>query len=960
VHLSPSAFRIFFDFVASGFTKNLNTLYLHRISKGIKYKSTAISMSAPTDPLTADCLVTGNVVVDVFEVEELKPIRGWVPIDSSYGSSQPAAATTSTTFSHGPPLQRSYVPWSAFDANATIGAHIARSLEEVTAQVELQLGFKRPGCTTTWEPWVAALKNTPALTTRDRKGSLGARSSATSTPERTRPESLGRHADPAVLAESAWEYAFNSKHEFEPLPEGTAPPTISALAEGIVAAQLRVFIRRRRFRRVAAVAWDSPHLVPEGVRSLSVWCASVKIHKALDHDDSRTNSPRIQVPKLSLGHGRSLSTGPGSTSDVPLSGRLTTRSRAASSIGSTARPGLIPVEHWMKDNDAQKCLNCSKNFGVITRRHHCRLCGRVFCAQCCEKSVRYGGVRVCTPCLREDELCERILHEEQFEEEERLRELERDLLADGPAEDDPDREGEHDTGALVRVPTISSPSGTRLLSSIMFQLESDCRAAIVSEEQEEFVFVCSLGGEELKVLQEICELHTLPSLVQLSDSLRVINFEKSVRLANSGSEKPDGLAQSTRRIGAKSPKAINVPSSTIAPSAASTTAPKDRANNSLTGMLHLILHKVTGTRTADGTMVRCDIRIGNSVKSTPFKGDWCKFNEEPLTGYIMMHNELELINMSVNTRGGNALTDLVLEVTFTAAQVEFTVADLLTKEQLEAAHAAKVPTQFKGTYLCKEVLNSGYKRPIEGAKAVIQWAFDVRPIMGNMDFCEDCGRVVSKCTCYDMHDEDHDDPICIVEPVFLGADVESTPVHSPKICGEKPARSEIVTTERNQVSDAWEKLISCAAERMVLEKRYTIANIEQEQREDYGKLRNTYFRTTNSLFYRIARKKRFPEIAQGLQAIADEAAKRVGCVYVAKWHQHGVIFGPEIRLKRARHRLEERIGLFNSTPAGGATGQEALPSSHAQPTNRPQPKTPVSAKAHPTRQPTSEKCCATM
>lgn len=229
--------------------------------------------------------------------------------------------------------------------------------------------------------------------------------------------------------------------------------------------------------------------------------------------------------------------------------------------------------------------------------------------------------------------------------------------------------------------------------------------------------------------------------------------------------------------------------------------------------------------------------------------------------------------------------------------------------------------------------------------------------MGNMDFCEECGRVVSKCTCYDIEEAHQHESVDIVEPVFLGTDEPSE--HSPKVCGAKPACSEIVATERSQVTDAWEKLISCAAERMVLEKRYTVSNIEQEQREEYGKLRNTYFRATNSLFYRIARKKRFPEITKALRVIADESAKRVGCVYLAKWHQHGVIFGPEIRLKRARHRLEERIGLINAPPGASGDHHEKTISPHPQSATLPHPQTPA-VKAQSTRKPTSDKCCSLM
>lgn len=60
---------------------------------------------------------------------------------------------------------------------------------------------------------------------------------------------------------------------------------------------------------------------------------------------------------------------------------------------------------WIPDEDAPNCQECGLKFTVIRRRHHCRACGRVLCAQCCHHKaplpyMDYKEARVCGPCLQ--------------------------------------------------------------------------------------------------------------------------------------------------------------------------------------------------------------------------------------------------------------------------------------------------------------------------------------------------------------------------------------------------------------------------------------------------------------------------------------------------------------------------------------------------------------------------------
>jgi serine/threonine protein kinase len=41
---------------------------------------------------------------------------------------------------------------------------------------------------------------------------------------------------------------------------------------------------------------------------------------------------------------------------------------------------------WMKDSEVTRCMKCSKGFGLLTRKHHCRNCGKIYCHECSSRS----------------------------------------------------------------------------------------------------------------------------------------------------------------------------------------------------------------------------------------------------------------------------------------------------------------------------------------------------------------------------------------------------------------------------------------------------------------------------------------------------------------------------------------------------------------------------------------------
>ncbi|KAM7392306.1 hypothetical protein PAMA_007426 [Pampus argenteus] len=58
---------------------------------------------------------------------------------------------------------------------------------------------------------------------------------------------------------------------------------------------------------------------------------------------------------------------------------------------------------WLPDSEAPKCMNCSQRFTFTKRRHHCRACGKVYCAVCCNRKCKLKYLdkeaRVCVVCF---------------------------------------------------------------------------------------------------------------------------------------------------------------------------------------------------------------------------------------------------------------------------------------------------------------------------------------------------------------------------------------------------------------------------------------------------------------------------------------------------------------------------------------------------------------------------------
>ena len=68
------------------------------------------------------------------------------------------------------------------------------------------------------------------------------------------------------------------------------------------------------------------------------------------------------------------------------------------------RLGSVAPE-WVNDDQAPACMRCAAKFSLTRRRHHCRACGKVFCASCCSQKAK-----LVHDDNREDRACNDCVH----------------------------------------------------------------------------------------------------------------------------------------------------------------------------------------------------------------------------------------------------------------------------------------------------------------------------------------------------------------------------------------------------------------------------------------------------------------------------------------------------------------------------------------------------------------------
>ncbi|XP_020937198.1 zinc finger FYVE domain-containing protein 21 isoform X1 [Sus scrofa] len=67
-------------------------------------------------------------------------------------------------------------------------------------------------------------------------------------------------------------------------------------------------------------------------------------------------------------------------------------------------PFGLEEPQWVPDKECPRCMQCGAKFDFLTRKHHCRRCGKCFCDKCCSQKVALrrmcfvDPVRQCAEC----------------------------------------------------------------------------------------------------------------------------------------------------------------------------------------------------------------------------------------------------------------------------------------------------------------------------------------------------------------------------------------------------------------------------------------------------------------------------------------------------------------------------------------------------------------------------------
>ncbi|KAG0242758.1 hypothetical protein B0O80DRAFT_460532 [Mortierella sp. GBAus27b] len=131
-------------------------------------------------------------------------------------------------------------------------------------------------------------------------------------------------------------------------------------------------------------ATAKPTVADQAKPSAGSGSAKDYIHSALRVKDTAADSDTRSIRSFSSGHHKGNS--------------LTKLIRRARGEG-------VSKEYWMTDENAKECFGCSAPFSMIRRKHHCRICGVIFCSKCAFKIIPgaklgyEGYLRVCNYCL---------------------------------------------------------------------------------------------------------------------------------------------------------------------------------------------------------------------------------------------------------------------------------------------------------------------------------------------------------------------------------------------------------------------------------------------------------------------------------------------------------------------------------------------------------------------------------
>uniref|UniRef100_A0A673ZFU1 1-phosphatidylinositol 3-phosphate 5-kinase n=1 Tax=Salmo trutta TaxID=8032 RepID=A0A673ZFU1_SALTR len=130
------------------------------------------------------------------------------------------------------------------------------------------------------------------------------------------------------------------------------------------------------------------------------------LSKLLPQSTESSRMPLYSIALRTIKTGRRKSETPLGTHDPRTAVQLRTALKRLKEIMEGKSQDSDLKQYWMPDSQCKECYDCNEKFTTFRRRHHCRLCGQIFCSRCCNQEIPgkfmgyTGDLRACTYCRK--------------------------------------------------------------------------------------------------------------------------------------------------------------------------------------------------------------------------------------------------------------------------------------------------------------------------------------------------------------------------------------------------------------------------------------------------------------------------------------------------------------------------------------------------------------------------------
>ncbi|XP_054915825.1 1-phosphatidylinositol 3-phosphate 5-kinase isoform X5 [Poeciliopsis prolifica] len=190
---------------------------------------------------------------------------------------------------------------------------------------------------------------------------------------------------------------------FKPLtPEQDEPPLRSAYSSFV---NLFRFSNKEEGRPAVTVS-EKPDVPPPRRQAERRSLSSSPSHSVHNSRTHRKQHPDILRRTSTVSNGSRKTDTSLSSHDPRTAVQLRTALKRLKEIMEGKSQDSDLKQYWMPDSQCKECYDCNEKFTTFRRRHHCRLCGQIFCSRCCNQEIPgkfmgyTGDLRACTYCRK--------------------------------------------------------------------------------------------------------------------------------------------------------------------------------------------------------------------------------------------------------------------------------------------------------------------------------------------------------------------------------------------------------------------------------------------------------------------------------------------------------------------------------------------------------------------------------